>query len=214
MNKQHLSQDDEIDLRELWATLVKRKMTILTVTVIATVSSALYAYTATPIYSGKALIEIGDVVINSEKDNRKPTIVLLLDSQADIRAVLEQTFNANIVNEKIKIELPKGSSHLIQLSYEGSDKNLISKKLQEGVNLVMARNKEKEVFFQHLNWQVHPTVVVDKISITADPIKPKKQLIIAVAFISGLMLGIFLAFFREFILNGRKVDETPEMSKE
>lgn len=214
MNKQHLSQDDEIDLRELWATLVKRKMTILTVTVIATVSSALYAYTATPIYSGKALIEIGDVVINSEKDNNKPTIVLLLDSPADIQAVFEQTFNANIVNEKIKIELPKGSSDLIQLSYEGSDKNLISKKLQEGVNLVMARNKEKEVFFQHVNGQVHPTAVVDKIIISDEPIKPKKQLIIAVAFISGLLLGVFMAFFREFISNGRKVDETPEMSKE
>lgn len=209
-------QNDEIDLRELWVTLVKRKLTILAVTVIATISAAFYAYTATPIYSGKVLIEIGDVVINSKTDNNKPTIIQLLDSPADVQGIIEQTFNSYIVNEdkKIKIEFPKGSGRLILLSYESSDKNLISKKLQEGVNLVMARHKEKEEFFKHVNGQVHPTVVVDKISISDEPIKPKKQLIIAVAFISGLMLGIFLAFFREFISNGRKIDETPEMNKE
>lgn len=209
-------QNDEIDLRELWATLVKRNLTILAVTVIATISAAFYAYTATPIYSGKVLIEIGDVVINSKTDNNKPTIIQLLDSPADVQGIIEQTFNSYIVNEdkKIKIEFPKGSGRLILLSYESSDKNLIGEKLQEGVNLVMTRHKEKESFYQHVNGQVHPTAVVDKISISDGPIKPKKQLIIAIAFISGLMFGIFLAFFREFISNGRRIDETPEMSKE
>ena len=100
------------------------------------------------------------------------------------------------------------------MSYESSDTGLISKKLQEGVNLILAQDKEKEEFYQHVNAQVRPTAVVDKIRTSNEAIKPKKMLIITVALISGLMLGIFAAFFREFISNGRKVDETSEMNKE
>ena len=43
------------------------------------------------------------------------------------------------------------------------------------------------------------THVIGSISISEDPIKPKKKLIVVVAFITGLMLSIFLAFFLEFI---------------
>jgi uncharacterized protein involved in exopolysaccharide biosynthesis len=52
------------------------------------------------------------------------------------------------------------------------------------------------------------------IIVAPDPIKPKKALIIVVAFISGLILGIFTVFFVKFISNGRKVNEIPEMNKE
>ena len=100
------------------------------------------------------------------------------------------------------------------MSYESNDIALINKKLHDGVNLVLARDKEKEVFYQHVHGQVHPTVVVDKINISNESLKPKKQIVITIGFMSGLMLGMFLAFFREFILNGRKVNETAEMKKE
>jgi LPS O-antigen subunit length determinant protein (WzzB/FepE family) len=36
------------------------------------------------------------------------------------------------------------------------------------------------------------------------PVKPKRKLIIAVSFISGLFIGIFLAFFQEWLENVRK----------
>lgn len=216
MNRQQLIQRNELDLRELWVTLIKQKITIFTVMAITTISATIYVWIIPPIYSGEVLIEIGEVVINSKTDNNKPTIIQSLDSPADIQGIIEQTFNPNIKEEskKIKIEFPKDSGRLIQLSYESNDIALINKKLQEGVNLVLARDKEKEVFYQHVNGQVHPTVVVDKISISDESIKPKKQIVITIAFMSGLMLGMFLAFFREFILNGRKVNETAEMKKE
>lgn len=216
MNRQQLIQRNELDLRELWVTLIKQKITIFTVMAIATISATIYVWIIPPIYSGEVLIEIGEVVINSKTDNNKPTIIQSLDSPADIQGIIEQTFNPNIKEEskKIKIEFPKGSGRLIKLSYESNDIALINKKLQEGVNLVLARDKEKEVFYQHVNGQVHPTVVVDKISISDESIKPKKQIVITIGFMSGLMLGMFLAFFREFILNRRKGNETEEMHKE
>jgi len=36
------------------------------------------------------------------------------------------------------------------------------------------------------------------------PYKPKKKLIVAVALVSGLFLGIFAAFFREWLDNVKK----------
>ncbi|WP_197460563.1 GNVR domain-containing protein, partial [Thermodesulfatator autotrophicus] len=42
------------------------------------------------------------------------------------------------------------------------------------------------------------------------PYKPKKLLIVAVAMVSGLFLGVFLAFFVEWLENARKRYETKE----
>ncbi len=46
--------------------------------------------------------------------------------------------------------------------------------------------------------------VIGKISISNYPIKPKKKLIVVVAFITGLILSIFLVFFMEFISKNKE----------
>lgn len=201
-------QDDEIDLRELWATLVKRKMSIFVVTLVTTVSAIFYAYTATPIYSGEITIEIGEVVINNSDTNNKPTVIKPLDNIGDLTAVLNEIYQQE--DKKIKIEVPKGSSQLIQISYMDGDKSIIEKKLNQITTFVMNRQHEKELFYQKVNGEIHATLPIGKVNIGDKPIKPKKQLIVAVAFMSGLILGIFLAFFMEFISNGRQVDEKVE----
>lgn len=48
------------------------------------------------------------------------------------------------------------------------------------------------------------THIVGKIYTHDYPIKPKKKLVLAVALITGLMLGVFLAFFLEFISKEEK----------
>ena len=40
------------------------------------------------------------------------------------------------------------------------------------------------------------------------PVKPKKKLIVVVAFVTGLILSIFLVFFMEFIKNGKNEEES------
>lgn len=56
-------------------------------------------------------------------------------------------------------------------------------------------------------YNYHNTTLVGKIIINDTPVKPKKKLIVIVAFITGLMLSIFLAFFLEFISSARKENE-------
>ena len=43
------------------------------------------------------------------------------------------------------------------------------------------------------------THIIGDVETPSGPIKPKKKLIIIVAFITGLMLSVFLAFFLEFL---------------
>ena len=52
--------------------------------------------------------------------------------------------------------------------------------------------------------KIHKTVIVGSIEELDKPVKPKKKLIVIVAFITGLMLSVFIAFFLEFIQSERK----------
>ncbi len=198
-------QDDEIDLRELWATLVKRKLTIVAFTTIATVAAAFYAWYAAPVYSGEVLIEVGDVIINAESTNDKPTIVQMLENPNDLKEAVLHSIARNDAEQKksFSVESPKGSSKLIKISYEDTDKEQIKQKLESVVTLVLKRHESKAEFFQKANAKINPSAMISSISVTPDPIKPKKLLIIAVALISSLILGIFLAFFLEFIQNSK-----------
>ena len=50
------------------------------------------------------------------------------------------------------------------------------------------------------------TAIIGKIMINDYPIKPKKKLIVIVAFVTGLILSIFLVFFLEFIRGFKEED--------
>lgn len=50
------------------------------------------------------------------------------------------------------------------------------------------------------------TAIVGSIMTNDYPVKPKKKLIVAVAFVTGLLLSVFLAFFLEFV-SGMKEEE-------
>ena len=52
-------EEDEIDLRELWRTLKKRKMTVIATTAIVFAIALAYIFLAKPLYEAKATLEIG-----------------------------------------------------------------------------------------------------------------------------------------------------------
>lgn len=71
------------------------------------------------------------------------------------------------------------------------------------------KNKEQELKLSITPLMMKPTHIVGEIETLENPIKPKKALIIIVAFITGLMLSVFLAFFLEFV-SGMKKEEDSE----
>jgi len=56
-------------------------------------------------------------------------------------------------------------------------------------------------------FKIRNAEIIGKIERSDKPIKPKKKLIVVVAFITGLMLSIFLAFFLEFMAGMKKPEE-------
>jgi uncharacterized protein involved in exopolysaccharide biosynthesis len=205
--KSEMIQEDENDFRELWKTITKRKKMIFSITIIITMLSAYYVWTVKPIYAGNVLIEVGEVIINSEPINSKPTILQPLENVSDVKEVVLQEINANkLKKNSISIDFPAGSNKLIKISGIGTDKKSLLEELQKSVNLVLSRQQHKAEFYKKTNGIISLSNVVGDIIITQDPIKPKKRLIITIGFVSGILLGVLAAFFMEFIQANRRQD--------
>ena len=68
-------------------------------------------------------------------------------------------------------------------------------------------NKKNDIELSISPLKIQKTERIGKIEVLDKPVKPKKKLIVIVAFITGLMLSVFLAFFLEFI-SGVKKEES------
>ena len=69
MQENRYIQEDEIDLRELFKIIWDKKIFIILFTLVITVLATVYAYSKTPIYEAKALVEIGEYKINNTTKN-------------------------------------------------------------------------------------------------------------------------------------------------
>lgn len=191
--------DIELNLREFWSILMKGKFVIFIITFLATFSSVIYTIKAAPIYSGSVLIEIGEVDNNNlVLINNQLTTIINFDNVYTLKEIILR------IAEDIKPAIVGGTSNILQLSLEGIDKDKIKTKLNKAVNLIIERHQEKAKFYQNDHAKIRMTRIIGEITIKDEPIKPNKHMIIAVGFVSGLMLGIFVAFLKAFYTNRRK----------
>lgn len=177
--------DDEIDLRELWQKLVSGKWVIAIITMLTTLVAVVYTQLATPIYEGKVSIEVGEVIANNMQNvmaSNAMNMPRFLDSPADLAKVVQDKLGISAV-------LAKGTSKIVDLSLQSPDKIAIQSQLQTAIDFVMQRHEAKAKLYQDVT--VNPTQQIAPIAISEKPIKPKTNLIIAVALVLGLMLGVF-----------------------
>ena len=197
-------EEDKIDLRELWQVLVKRKITIITITGIITVLAIVYVLVAQPVYKGTAMLEIGVVVteplsISYAKDNKSITHAgILLDDVHNLRTIINQA-------NQVTATVPKKTT-LLLLSVEDHSKEVIKEKLDTAITFVLQRHKKLAELYTNATTKIKMTQLSKIITISNNAIKPKKKLIVIIAFITGLMLSIFIVFFLEFI-QGTKQEE-------
>ena len=189
MQNQKYLQEDEIDLRELFKTLWKHKIFILAFTSMVTFIALIYVLLKNPIpiYQGKMYLEIGQI----QNKNFAP---ISIEKVTDLAYILNLEF-------KVNSNIPKNTFNLIEITFDNVDKNIINDTLTRVKGFVLEKHKEQTSFYE----SVIMTKQIGDIIISNEPInKPKKSLIITVAFVTGFILSIFLVFFIEFIRTLKK----------
>lgn len=273
----HPSEEDEIDLRDLWNVLVRRKMVLFAVTVAMILLAVAYLFSVKPVYEAKAMLQIGSI-------NGKP-----VEKATNLKTKLSIIYHVNDRNIRHEypyisaISVPKNSDNLLELTVKGLDnqsaeqkiesvsidigkkykdimlsyiqlqtsylekrknevvrlrdqidqlsdvleyQEKLLKRLSEGqdmqgtktLSMEYSKNLEKLSLLQRLlsdamasvnrielslsPVNVRDTEIVGDIVTYDHPVKPKKKLIMALALVAGGMLGMFSAFFIEFISRG------------
>ena len=128
---------------------------------------------------------------------------MILNSQnkiEDLNIKKEIINNDKIVNLKREKENIDNET-IRKLEYK-INVDLVTKKIK-------LEEKIQQLIYNMSNQNIQNSKVIGEYIIKDSPVKPKKKLIIIIAFITGLMLSIFLAFFLEFIRNTKK-EETQE----
>ncbi|MDS1369854.1 Wzz/FepE/Etk N-terminal domain-containing protein [Aliarcobacter butzleri] len=192
MQNQKYLQEDEIDLRELFKTLWKYKIFILAFTSMVTFIALIYVLLKNPIpiYQGKMYLEIGQI----QNKNFAP---MSIEKVTDLAYILNLEF-------KVNSNIPKNTFNLIEITFDNIDKNVISETLTRVKGFVLEKHKEQTSFYE----SAIMTKQIGDITISNEPInKPKKSLIITVAFVTGFILSIFLVFFIEFIRSLKKEEK-------
>jgi len=195
--EQNYYQEDEIDLKELFKILWAKKILIISLTFAITLLAGIYAFNKTPIYQATALIEIGSykfhntVFINNNNNNK-----IQIDNAFDLSIKLNTLF------PNINSSSPKKTNSFINLKSESTSQELAKNNIKEVVKYITTLHQknlnktklELQSVKGNLVYNFNNSLIIGDINASKNPIKPKKKLIVAVAFIAGFILSIFLVF--------------------
>lgn len=126
-----------IDLHELWAILVKRKMAVIGITAAITAMAIAYVLLAKPVYEATSIIEAAQI-------DKKA-----IQSIEDIKEKVEFVYQVNL-KDKItelprisSVAIPKNSTLLMVIKAQGHDNTSAQKKLQEAIGFVVHEQSEE-----------------------------------------------------------------------
>ena len=199
MQENKILNEDEIDLRELFKTIWDKRFFIIIFTFIITLISFIYVLlkNPTPVYEGKIYFEMGEM--KGETYGSK-----LIENTNDLASLINITFNENLSfskEENPNALLKKGTTKILEITYLGENKDNIKNKLEKIKEFIMVRHQKLSNFYDI----AVQTEQIGDIKISEEAInKPKKALIVTVAFITGFILSIFLVFFIQFIQSIKK----------
>jgi capsular polysaccharide biosynthesis protein len=217
--------DDEIDLFELLQKILKRWKAITGITVAFTVLATMIAFTLPKQYMAQATYEIFtttttlidpsmikeyidrltkykkniydfDVTITPKVDKRYITIEVYGKSRDEAISNLK-TITDNIIVNGFKDKIDKEKINL-KTRLQSIDEILSLYK--NGKYIILEPTAISNLLYEKniiMEWLQNPYILkqVSTIEAPEKPVKPKKMLIIAVAFISGLFMSLFIVLF-------------------
>jgi uncharacterized protein involved in exopolysaccharide biosynthesis len=132
MQEKQYIEEDEIDLSELFKTIMKRKFVVIFSTLFITIMSAIYAFTATPMYEVKALVEVG--AYNKSPISPVSTVIPEIDNF--LLLTLDKNISADVVVKKLK-----GSSSLFEIKVTDTSNDLASSYVMQIMQYIQSKHK-------------------------------------------------------------------------
>ena len=254
--------EDEISLVDLWNVLMRRKLLILAITILAVMAATLYSLAATTIYESQAVVLVGKTPATGPLENPDEMVQRLRQAYRvgdDTEGAREMPFVEaislnkreadHVVTLTARAEAPQQASQFLQSVVDGlleehrarfeqaaaliqshldsltgqteafqSQIALIQAEMDQvrEVNPVQAsvlavesgklmaqlpalEQRRNQLQLDLLDSRSYASQILRSPTVAAKPIQPRPKLYIAIALVLGVMLGVFAAFFAEFL---------------
>ena len=154
-------QEDEIDLRELFKTIWARRFFVIAFTLVVTVLAAVYAYTKTPIYEAKALIELGEYKIDRKTKNSVDDVADLEKKLSTIYVDMEKNLKDR-TSEITSITVAKGLKNFLEIKSEAISNEEAKNEILKVLTFVQSEHekilddikKEKELELKNIDLEI------------------------------------------------------------
>ncbi len=141
-NNTQLIQEDEIDLRELFKTILKHKIKIVLITLAVTFSAIFYAFVASKVYEAKAVLRVGEYKIADSNDKVLLSDANILSKELEI-LYIDILKNTKDKDAKIeKIEVPKNQKNFLEITAEGSSNEALVEEIQTVIDYIQEKHKK------------------------------------------------------------------------
>lgn len=211
-----MEDEKEIDLTELFKSIIKRWKMIICVTLLCTIVSAVLSFfVLTPKYEVSTKLFIGKESSDTKEQNYNTNDVTMYQKLLKTYAQMIQTNdlvnkaikakNLSLKSEKVLKQLkvePSDDTQVIEISYIDSDK-YIAKNLVEAISNEFIKQAQELI----PNGKVQ---VIESVKLPEKPVSPNKVKNIAIAVALGLIIGIGIAVVLEFTNNTFKSKEELE----
>ena len=208
--------EEIIKIEDIMDVLKKRWKMILSITLIATIFSAIISFfIISPKYEASTKVFIGKENSQGQEqrydNNDVQMYQKLLKTYAEIiktNDLVEQAINSeklDLVSENVLNGLtvtPRADTQILEISYISNDK-LLAKEVVDSITNEFIKSSIELI----PNGNVK---VIESVKVPENPVSPNKKMNIAIAFLLGLMVSIGASFLIEFMDNTFKNKEQAE----
>lgn len=206
--------EETIDLREYLAIIKKKAWIIAAITAVTTfVSAFLSFFVLSPVYEAKTTLIVNtdqknDDTITGDEFSVTQRLAVTYGEIIKSRTVLEP------VIEKLGLDISYESLSKMVTVSPVKDTQIINISVQD-TNPLKAKdiaNSIPEVFTKEVKriTKANSVEVIDKAVEPLSPIKPNKLMNVLIAFVLGIMIGLFVVFLIEYMDNKMKTPQDVE----
>lgn len=210
-----MEQEMTIDLTELFAIIRKRIWLLISITLITTITAGILSFfVLSPVYEAKISIIIGRANSGETIKTDYNEVMMyqkLAKTYAEIaksKIVAEKTINELKKDVQAETYLkaltatPQPDTQILVLKYQSKDPIDAATTINTHAKFFIEESKR---FYKDGNIQI-----IDAAQVPDAPIKPKKMLNIAIAFVLGIMISLGLIFVLEYMDTTVKTEEDIE----